>query len=501
MNTLLGIDLGTTSLKVALVAEEGRLIATEAVAYPILAPQPGYAEQDPAAWWDGCVLACQRLRTRFPTEMDQVAGIGICGQMHTQVLLDSAGRVLRPAITWMDQRSREVVDAINRDPAARALVFEETSNLAATTYTAPQVRWLQEHEPEVWHRAAHVLVAKDYLKYRLTGEMLTDHAEASGTLLFDVRRCAWSPAMAELFGIHLSMLPAAQPSDVIAGRITPAAAAATGLKAGTPVANGSSDNSAAALGAGMLQPGQVTLIIGTAGVVTVCSDRPLPDPLHRTLCWCYCLRDRWVTLGVMQTAGESLEWFRHAFEDAGEDGALAGDVFAQYSQAAAQVPAGAGGLVFLPYLNGERTPYWDPYARGVFFGINLATAKAHFIRAIMEGVSFGLRHNVETVEALGIVVDEVRAVGGGLKSPVWLDILGQVLRRPVVTVEVPDTANLGNVLLCGHALGLYPSLADASAAMVRTGHRVHFTEGSQAYERQYAVFLELYQQLRETFRR
>lgn len=498
MSHFLGIDLGTTGLKVALLAEDGRLIGSEYREYPILSPQPGYAEQDPEVWWTGFVSACQSLKGQHPTEFDQILGVGICGQMHTQVYLNEENQVLRPAITWMDQRSSEIVDDINQDEEARNLVFQETHNFATTTYTAPQVRWVKEHQPDIWRRVARILVAKDYLKFRLTGQMVTDYAEASGTLLFDVAKRRWSDRLFDFFGFPRSLFPEALPSDEIIGQVTREASGLTGLKAGTPVANGSSDNSASALGAGMIHPGQVTLIIGTAGVISVCSARPLADPANRTLCWHYCLRDKWVTLGVMQTAGESLHWFKNAFDR--QDG-RSGDIFEQYNQAVAGVPDGSGGLIFLPYLNGERTPYWDPFARGVFFGINLSTQKAHFIKAIMEGVSFALRHNIETVESLGITIKEVRAVGGGLKSPVWLDVLGKILRKPIVTVSVPDTANLGNALLCGRALGVYPSLEEAVARMVTTDRRVSYPTGTAIHEKQYAIFLELYDQLRGTFRR
>lgn len=498
-NNLLGIDLGTTGLKVSLFVETGQLIGSEYAEYPISSPRPGYAEQDPAVWWEGFVTACHDLKAKFPEAFERIAGLGLCGQMHTHVYLDGEGQLLRPAITWMDQRASDIVARINADDEAREMVFAETHNFASTTYTGPQVKWVQEHQPEVWRRVAHILVAKDYLKFKLTGRMVIDYAEASGTLLFDVAREAWSAPMFELFGILPSMFPEVLPSDEIVGRITPQAAQATGLKAGTPVVNGSSDNSAAALGAGMIEAGQVTLIIGTAGVITVCSDQPLVDRGQRTLCWHYCLRNKWVTLGVMQTAGESLNWFKNAFDQ--EAKLPSGDIFEQYNQAIVDIPDGSDGLIFLPYLNGERTPYWDSAARGIFYGVNLSTTKADFIKAVMEGVSFGLRNNIETVESLGIDINEVRAVGGGLKSPVWLDILGKVLHKPVVTVSAADTANLGNILLCGQALGLYPSLEEAVARMVATDKRVHYEASPEVYERQYAIFLELYEQLKGTFKR
>lgn len=499
MINFLGIDLGTTGLKLALLAESGELIGSAYHEYPLLTPQPGYVEQDPDEWWQGVVDGCQELKRRFPGQFEAIAGIGICGQMHTQVYLDEKNRNLRPAITWMDQRSSQIVDQINADLDSKALVFRETLNLATTTYTAPQVKWVMENQPEVWNKTRRILVAKDCLKFLLTGQAVTDYAEASGTLLFDVGKRAWSEAMFDFFGIPRQLFPEALPSDHVIGQVSEQAARLTGLKAGTPVVNGSSDNSASALGAGMVKPGQVTLIIGTAGVISVCSDRPLVDTQNRTLCWHYCLPDKWVTLGIMQTAGESLHWFRNAFDRPAGQVEPSGDVFEQYNQAVEHVPEGSGGLIFLPYLNGERTPYWDPCARGVFYGINLATEKAHLIRAIMEGVSFGLRNNIETVESLGINIGEVRAVGGGLKSPVWLDILGKILRIPITTVSVRDTANLGNILLCGKALGVYPSYEEAVARMVTTDRRVFYESGTPVYEGQYAIFLELYQQLKATF--
>jgi xylulokinase len=499
MKTLLGIDLGTTSIKVSLYGEDGQLIASKSSEYPILAPKVGYAEQDPQEWWLGFLKACQFISSEFPEEVSKLAGIGLCGQMHTQVYLDKNYAVLRPAITWMDQRSGAIVARINQDPAEKQLIYDETSNMASTTYTALHTRWVIENQPEVWSNVRHVLVAKDYLKFLLTGEKFTDYAEASGTLLFDVKNHAWSQKAFDYFEIPQEYFPAVAPSDEVVGYVSKDAARVTGLPAGIPVVNGSSDNSASALGSGMTQSGQVTLILGTAGVITVCSDTPLEDPLGRTLCWHYCLRDRWVSLGIMQTAGESLEWFKNAFDKVDETQADSARIFKHYNDLIADVPEGCHGLTFLPYLNGERTPYWDTNARGVFFGINLKTTKAHFIRAIMEGVSFAFRNNIEAVESLGIQINEVRAVGGGLKSQVWLEILGKVLRKPIITVTEPDTANLGNVMLCAKALGLISSYTQAAQKMIKTDQQVYFPEGSKAYELKYPLFLDLYQSLKPNF--
>ncbi|MHC1771741.1 MAG: xylulokinase [Flexilinea sp.] len=498
MNFLLGIDLGTTSLKVSLYSESGQRIGSESFEYPLLVPQPGYAEQDPPEWWDALVKACHKLKDAFPKEFQNVAGIGICGQMHTQVYLDAHGHNLCPAITWMDQRSSAIVDRYNRDSAAKELIYENTANAATTTYSAMHIRWMKENRPEIWEKVDSILLAKDYLKYRLTGQKAVDFADAAGTLLFDVRREAWSQPMFDLFEIPRRFFPEVGPSDQVIGTVSAEAAKLTGLKSGIPVINGSSDNSASALGSGMISSGQVTLIIGTAGCITVCSDKPLPDPLNRTLCWHYCLQNYWVTLGIMQTAGGSLEWFKKAFDQSGAPG---GDIFNRYNESIRDVPDGCKGLIFLPYLNGERTPYWDSNARGVFFGINLETEKSHFIKAIMEGVSFALRNNIETVESLGIEINDIRAAGGGLKSQVWLDILGKITRKPITTITGQDTANLGNIILCGKAIGLFDSYKDTISRFVTTDRIVSYPDGSEIYEKQYPLFLELYHDLKPAFKK
>lgn len=498
MNRLLGIDVGTTSIKVSLFSEDGQCLGSRSSGYPIDVPHSGYAEQNPLDWWSGFVEATQVLHAAFPEDFRQIVGIGICGQMHTHVYLDGQDNILRPAITWMDQRSAEIVARLHNDPQACALLAAETYNDVSTTYSAPQIKWVQENQPEVWERVEHILVAKDYLKYRITGQRATDYADASGTLLFNVSKQEWSQPAFDLFGIPRRMLPDVQPCDTIIGRVLPEVSQLTGIPAGTPIVNGSSDNTASALGAGMVQPGQVTLIIGTAGVISVCADRPLADERRLTLCWNYSLRDHWAILGIMQTAGASLEWFKNAFDPQSDH--ASGDVFDQYNAAAQAVPEGSEGLIFLPYLNGERTPYWDSDARGVFFGVNLKTEKAHFIRAVMEGVSFGLRNNIETVESLGIKINEVRAVGGGLKSPVWLEILAKILRRPVFTVSTPDTGNLGNILMAGKAIGLHADYAAAVQRMVAVDQVIAYPEGSAVYEKQYRTFLDLYQQLKPVYR-
>jgi len=501
---LLSIDVGTTSLKTAIISADGTMVASAHRDYELLTPEPGHVEQEPTEWWSALVQCCKELGERYQREFRSVVGVGLCGQMHTHVYLGHDDKPLSPAITWMDQRSRTLVREMNEKPAVRTVVERETGNALATTYTAPQVACFRRQEPEKWEKVTRVLVAKDYLKFLLTGRLATDFTDASGTLLFDVAHGSWSEQMFELFQIPRDFFPPALPSATVIGKVTTDAAKETGISAGTPVVNGSSDNSATALGAGVLKPGDAVLIIGTAGVASVCTDRPVIDSSHKTLCWSYCLPDHWTTLGITQTAGESLTWFRSAFDSPSptkSDRTGAGsDIFDQYSSLAGQVAEGSGGLLFLPYLNGERTPYWDPHARGLFFGVGLQTQKAHFVRAIMEGVSFAMRNNIETIEKQGIKIGRLAAVGGGLKSKVWLQILSGILGRDIATVDTPDTALRGVALMTATAVGLFPSAADV---VDQTGWGqfgvVPGGEPSESYERQYKVFLKLYENLKEIY--
>ena len=484
-------------MKVSVTDDAAKELATASREYQTSSPKPGWVEQDPADWWKALVACCGEIKETAPGVLEKVDGVSLCGQMHTQVLLDSGGEVVRPAITWMDQRSADVVAEITGRKGQGELIVSETQNQLTTTYTAAHLAWIQRQEPEAWQRVSKVLVAKDYLKYLLTGAEAIDYSEASGTLLFNNETETWSDRMLELFDVPREVLPDVAESNVVIGEITEAAAEKTHLRPGVKVVNGSTDNSAAALGAGMVTPGEAALIIGTAGVVSVCSDRPLPDPEFRTLSWHYCLPGRWINLGVTQTAGESLNWFKSAF-DGGRPDASSGDIFAEYNREIAAIPDGSEGLVFLPYLNGERTPHWDTSARGVFFGLGLGHRKAHFIKAIMEGVSFALRNCVESVEDLGTHVREFRAVGGGLKSPIWRTSLARIMGRPINTVKRPDTGNIGNAMLAGMALGVFSDPEHAASAMVEQGERMH-EETPAVYDAIYRIYTRLYSSVKGDF--
>ncbi|MFW5785793.1 MAG: xylulokinase [bacterium] len=495
---VLAVDLGTTALKAVLADQAGRTLASASAGYPTFGGREGFAEQDPAGWWSAFVNACRALKREEPRAFGSVALVAMCGQMHTHVYLDESHRPLRSAISWMDQRSAPIVEELKGDADAAATIKEETANAVTATYTAPNLLWVQRNDPATWERTRAILVAKDYVKFLLTGEMTTDPSEAAGTLLFNVAEGRWSRPLLDLFRVDEAMLPQVAPAAHVIGHVTPGAAEQTALPAGTPVVNGATDNSTAALGAGVTESGEATAIIGTAGVISVCSDHPIPDPNDAVVCWNYALANRWINLGVMQTAGESLNWFRRAFD---ANSAEEKDIFSQYNAMVADVPEGAEGLFFLPYLNGERSPYWDGDARGVFFGAGLGTTKAHFVRAIMEGVAMALRNNAETVEALGQQITEIRAVGGGLKSRAWLQILSAIMEKPIRVIHGGEPSVRGNVALGMSAIGELGDPAELAKAGEESSSEILEPAREDRFDEHYALFLDLYTQLQPLFKR
>lgn len=490
----LGIDLGTTGCKVILLNANGKILDKGYAEYPILSPQPGYAEQDPEAWWGAVCQITRELTRRNIEAVRRIIGIGICGQMHTQVYLDQHQNIVRPAITWMDQRSQPIVAELRKNDDTQRLIFKNTANFATNTYTAPKVAWVKRFQPEIFNGTAKILIAKDFIKYKMTGEMITDFSDAAGTLFFDVVKKRWSQEMFDLFAIERDLMPEVSQSAVIIGQITQEASAATGLPAGIPVINGCADHTAHALGSGIYRAGQTTMQIGTSGAINACTDKPVVDPLYRAACWNYCLEDRWVTLGLTQTAGKSLDWFKAAFDQNSSS-----QVFSLYEQEIAKVPDGCEDLIYLPYLMGERSPHWDPYARGVFFGISLNHHKYHFVKAVLEGVAFSLRQNLEIVESLGIGIDSLKLLGGASKSLEWKGILAKVLNKKIVTSPVEETGARGSSILCGLALGLYQS-PDGILAQLTDGDQTEYCpEFPPVYRRSYQIYQQLYSNLKDLY--
>ncbi|MGC8837609.1 MAG: xylulokinase [Anaerolineae bacterium] len=498
---LLGIDVGTTGAKAVLVAEDGQVLAAATHEYPMSTSRPLWVEQDPEDWWAATVKSIRRVLSESGVRADQVAGVGLTGQMHGLVLLDQEGRVLRPCIMWNDQRTGPQCEAITREVGVEALL-RLTGNPVLPGFTAPKIRWVQEHEPETFARAAKVLLPKDYVRYRLTGAFFTEVSDASGTSLFDVGRRQWSEEMLKVLGVPRAWLPEVTESPVASAQVGQDAARATGLVAGTPVVGGAGDQAAQAVGTGIVHEGLASVTLGTSGVVFASSDEYRVEPQGRLHAFCHAVPGKWHLMGVMLSAGGSLRWYRDALGDPERQRAeeAGQDPYDLLLADAEQVPAGCEGLIFLPYLSGERTPYPDPYARGVFFGLTLRHRKPHLTRAVLEGVGFGLRDSLELMRSLGLPVSEVRLSGGGARSALWRQILADIFGTEITTVNVTEGAAYGAALLAGVGVGLFGSVPEACAQAVRVTGRVRPGPQAQAYPDYYARYRALYPALAGEFK-
>jgi xylulokinase len=497
MSLLLGIDVGTTGAKALLVEPGGRVRSVATTEYPLIIPRPGWTEQDPQLWWDAAVASIHRALEEAGGKGTDVAGVGLTGQMHGLVTLDGEGRVLRPAILWNDQRTADECAWITAQIGA-SRVIELTGNSVLTGFTAPKIIWMRRWEPDLYARIAHILLPKDYIRYRLAGELAIDVADASGTSLFDVRKRAWSAEMLTALEIPSSWLPRVAESPVVTGSVTAPAAAAVGLVPGIPIVAGAGDQAAQAVGTGIVRRGLTSATIGTSGVVFAHLDAPEIDPEGRLHAFCHAVPGRWHVMGVMLAAGGSLRWLRDSVRSEAwfRDGMDPYD--AMTDEAAASAP-GAEGLIFLPYLSGERTPYPDPHARGAFVGLTLRHQRGHLIRAVMEGVAMGLRDSLEIVRGMGLTVAQVRASGGGARSPLWRQILADVFNTEVVTVTTTEGAAYGAALLAGVGCGIFSSVEAACDATISVVDRTVPDAGRAAlYENSYAAYRALYPALRDS---
>jgi xylulokinase len=465
---LIGIDVGTTGAKALLADATGRVVTSATTEYPMFTPRPLWTEQDPADWWTGTATSIRQVLAQAEIGPGQVAGLGLTGQMHGLVLLDAQGEVLRPCIMWNDQRTAAQCAAITREVGATE-VLRLTGNPVLPGFTAPKIAWVRENEPEVYRRAAKALLPKDYVRYRLTGGFFGEVSDASGTSLFDVGRRRWSDEMLKAVGVPRAWLPEVTESPVVSARISPSAAGETGLLPGTPVVGGGGDQAAQAVGTGIVAEGLVSATLGTSGVVFAASDEYRVEPQGRLHAFCHAVPGMWHLMGVMLSAGGSFRWYRDALcELERAQAAEAGrDPYDLLTDAAAEVAPGCEGLLFLPYLTGERTPYPDPNARGVFFGLTLRHGKAHLTRAVLEGVSYGLRDSLELMRALGLSIEQVRASGGGARSPLWRQILADIFDAEIATVSVTEGAAYGAALLAAVGAGVYGSVAEACQAAIQ----------------------------------
>jgi xylulokinase len=489
---LLGIDVSTTATKALIIDAHGEVVAVAATEYPFETPQPLWSEQDPAVWWYAAVQSIHRVLHDAALEPAEIAAVGLTGQMHGLVLLDAAGAVLRPAILWNDQRTGAQCDEIRSRLGKEALV-RITGNDALTGFTAPKILWVREHEPETFARAQAFLLPKDYLRYRLTGDLATDRADGAGTLLIDLAQRDWSPALLQALDLPTGFVPKSYEGTAITGTISAAAAAATGLRAGTPVVGGGGDQAAGAVGVGAVREGIVSLALGTSGVVFATVNRPFYEPAGRLHAFCHAMPGRWHLMGVMLSAAGSLRWYRDTLAPGvGYDDLLA---------PTAELAPGSEGLLFLPYLTGERTPHPDPLARGAFVGLTVRHTQPHLTRAVLEGVAFGLRDSFELMKGVGLRdIDQVRVSGGGARSPIWRQILADVLGAELVTVNTTEGAAYGAALLAGVGAGVWTDVDAACATAVRvTGNTTPNADRVAQYAPVYAAYRALYPALQPSF--
>jgi xylulokinase len=488
----LGIDVSTTATKALLVDEQGQVLAVASSPHTLQTPFPLWSEQDPREWWQAASTSIRSVLDKAGASGEQVAAVGLTGQMHGLVLLDERGEVLRPAILWNDQRTQSQCNEIHQRIGKEKFIHI-TGNVALTGFTAPKILWVKENEPAVYANARHVLLPKDYVRYRLTGEYAMDKADGSGTVLFDLRSRHWSHEVLEALGIDPAWMPPTFEGPEFTGRVTSQAALATGLIAGTPVAAGGGDQSAQAVGVGAVTPGVVALTIGTSGVVFATTPSALIEPEGRLHAFCHAIPDRWHFMGVMLSAGGSLQWYR--------DTLAPGISFDDLLMEAASVPAGSEGLQFLPYLSGERTPHPDPLARGAFIGLTLRHGRGHMTHAVLEGVSFGLKDSFTLIQSAGLgSINQVRASGGGAQSPLWRQILASVLEAELVTVNTTEGAAFGAALLAGVGAGAWPDVESACKTAIKvTGRTSPDPAQVDVYRPAYQLYRDLYPALKPSF--
>ena len=501
MSFLLGIDIGTSGTKTVLFDQNGRVLASHTKEYPLSQPQNGWAEQNPLDWWDAVAEGCAAVLKESGIPAGDIAGVGLSGQMHGLVMLDKNDQILHPAILWCDQRTGEECREMERLIGLDRWIAV-TANPPLTGFTASKILWVRKHHPTIYDQCAHILLPKDYIRLRLTGEYATEVSDASGMQLLDVPRRCWSDEILSGLSIDSSLLGKVYESPEVTGRITREAAAATGLKEGTPVVGGAGDNAAAAVGTGTVRDGLAFTTIGTSGVVYSHTDRPAIDPKGRVHTFCCAVPGAWHVMGVTQGAGLSLKWFRDQFCTAEKSTAdsMKVDPYVLMDQEAALSPIGSNRLYYLPYLMGERTPHLDPNARGVFFGLSAMHERRDLLRAVMEGVTYSLRDCLSVFDEMGLSVSHMAACGGGGSSPFWRQMLADVFGLPIVTLQSKEGPALGVALLAGVGAGIYASVEEACDAVVReNGCQQTDQDASRRYAALYPLYRALYPALRDSF--
>ncbi len=495
---VMGIDVGTGGTRAVIIDASGGILVSVTEEHELFAsPHIGWAEQLPEDWWRAARVAIRKALHDSKLRSDQISCVGFSGQMHGAVMLDDAGNVVRPALIWCDVRTQKQCDDLTAQ-LGRERLIELTCNPALTNFTLTKLLWTREHEPENWQHVRSVMLPKDYVRFKLTGQAATDVADASGTLMLDVARRRWSAEIMKAVQIDESVLPALYESPEVCGKVSALGAEASGLAVGTPVVAGAGDQAAGAVGMGIVTPGTVSATIGTSGVVFAATDRPVTDAQGRLHTFCHAIPNRWHVMGVTQAAGLSLRWLRDTFfKDCAKDSK---DIYGQMIAEAETAPAGAENLLWAPYLMGERAPYLDPNVRGALVGLTASHGRAHVIRAVLEGVAFSLRDTFTIFDEMRIPVKHIRLGGGGARSPVWRRIQSEVYGREVEIVEAEEGAAYGAAILAGVGANLWPSVEAACVSAVRVADRVRPNPDNVAIlNEEYASYRRIYPAMKSIF--
>lgn len=494
MPHLLGIDLGTSSVRAMLLRHDGHMPPVEGEGYDVAIPKPRHAEQDPLLWWTKTAAVVGRVIDKNAVDPGEIKALSFSGQMHGLVCVDNAGEVVRPAIIWPDQRTAESIAEIMQK-CGREMLVDNVQNAIATGFLIASLYWMKQHEPDNYRRTAKVMLPKDYIKFRLCGEIACDYSDAAGSLAFDNVNLRWATDLLERLELDVDKFPDVGPSTQVVGGVTREAAAATGLPVGAKVVNGGADQAMQAIGNGIVEDGVFAANIGTGGQISTSMAQPVFDRELRTSTFAHALPGRWYVMGAILSSGASLKWLA---------GKILGETdYAALSAAAVEVPPCSQGLLFLPYLTGERTPHLDPDARAVFFGLTLGHDRRHMVRAVMEGVVFAFRDCMEVISGLGLPCRRLIASGGGANSPAWLQIQADILGHEVHRSLVAEQACLGAAITAGVGAGLLPGFTEAAREFVRFDSRVYTPkrENSERYEKGYEIFREVYRLERELFKR
>jgi xylulokinase len=503
VSVTLGIDIGTSGTKTLAIDETGKILASAAAEYPCEHPRPGWSEQDPELWWRATCETVRRVLERGGLKPADVAGIGLSGQMHGSVFLDVDGKVIRPALLWNDQRTAAECAEIEERAGGREALIRLVANPALTGFTAPKILWVRRHEPANWDRVRQVLLPKDYIRYRLSGTYATEVSDASGTLLLDVANRCWSRELLAKLDLDPGLLPPCFESPDISAQVSALGASATGLAVGTPIVGGGGDQPAGAVGNGIVSSGVVSATMGTSGVVFAHADQLGFDPLGRLQRGCHAVPGAWHVMGVVLSAGGSFQWFRNELGKAEIDRAHAQgvDPYFLLTDEAALAGVGAEGLFFLPYLTGERTPHFDPDAKGSWVGLTVRHGRAHLIRSVLEGSTYAMRDSLELIREMGVAISQIRVSGGGARNALWRQIQADIYGHDVHTLNSTEGPAFGVALLAQVGTGGFATVPEACDATIRLDERTSVDLTAKAYyDRGYVLYRQLYKDLRSSFR-